>query len=246
MKSSTRIAKGKIVAEAGKQLTPDAFPLGNWIPGRRRVPSQDRSLRTRKQILAAAETLAKSEGVGNITMQMIASKAKIAAGTAYQFFDDRDAIFAEIYEEWVKLWWPALMKHTTTPWTEANWREQLHTLVMGMGKIHLDSSSRWDIITYINSTKQGRVALRTLLEANIDRYVDWAGPLFRTRGYNGAETRTICGLLVRTIRGHWVYGVHSSAEMKELTRAAEDGMRAIVEVKLTRASRPRPVSGKSV
>jgi hypothetical protein len=117
---------------------------------------------------------------------------------------------------------------------------------MGMGKIHLETSSRWDIITYINSTKQGRSALRTVLEANIDRYVDWAGPLFRTRGYNAAETRTICGLLVRTIRGHWVYGVNSPAEMKELTRAAEDGMRAIVEVKLTRASRPRPVSGKSV
>jgi AcrR family transcriptional regulator len=245
MKSSTRVTKGKIVVEAGKQLTPDAFPLGNWIPGRRRVPSQERSLRTRKQILSAAETLAKSEGVGNVTMQMIASKAKIAAGTAYQFFDDRDAIFAEIYEDWVKVWWPALMKYTTTPWSEANWREQLHALVMGMGKLHLDTSSRWDIITYINSTKQGRAALRTVLEANIDRYVDWCGPLFRSRGYSAAETRVICGLLVRTIRGHWVYGVNTPAELRELTRAAEDGMRAIVEVKLTRASRPRPVSGKN-
>jgi AcrR family transcriptional regulator len=245
MKSSTRVTKGKIVVESGTQLAPDPFPLGNWIPGRRRVPSQERSLRTRKQILSAAETLAKSEGVGNITMQMIASKAKIAAGTAYQFFDDRDAIFAEIYEEWVKVWWPALMKSTATPWTEANWREQLHTLVLNMGKLHLDASSRWDIVTYTNSTKQGRAVLRTLLEANIDRYVDWAGPLFRTCGYNAAETRAICGLLVRTIRGHWVYGVNSPTEMKELTRAAEDGMRAIVEVKLTRASRPRPVSGKN-
>ncbi|MFZ9729906.1 MAG: TetR/AcrR family transcriptional regulator, partial [Candidatus Limnocylindrus sp.] len=182
---------------------------------------------------------------GNITMQMIASKAKIAAGTAYQFFDDRDAIFAEIYEEWVKVWWPALMKYTTTPWTEANWRDELHGLVMGMGKLHLDTSSRWDIITYINSTKQGRAAIRTILEANIDRYVDWAGPLFRARGYSAAETRVICGLLVRTIRGHWVYGVNTPAEMRELVRAAEDGMRAIVEVKLTRASRPRPVNGKN-
>jgi hypothetical protein len=33
--------------------------------------------------------------------------------------------------------------------------------------------------------------------------------------------------------------------MRELVRAAEDGMRAIVEVKLTRASRPRPVNGKN-
>jgi len=245
MKSSTRVAKGKIVVEPVVQLAPDDFPLGDWIPGRRRIPSQERSLRTRKQILAAAESLAKSEGVGNITMQMIAGKAKIAAGTAYQFFDDRDAIFAEIYEEWVKVWWPALMKYTTTPWTEANWRDQLHSLVVGMGKVHYETSSRWDIITYINSTKQGRAAIRAILEANIERYMDWAGPLFRALGYSAAETRAICGLLVRTIRGHWVYGVNTPAEMRELVRAAEDGMRAIVEVKLTRASRPRPVNGKN-
>ena len=83
------------------------------------------------------------------------------------------------------------------------------------------------------------------VEANIERYMDWAGPLFRARGYSAAETRAICGLLVRTIRGHWVYGVNTPAEMRELVRAAEDGMRAIVEVKLTRASRPRPVNGKN-
>ena len=246
MKSSTRVTKGRIVAEPGAQLAPMEFPLGDWIPGRRRIPSQERSQRTRRQILAAAEALAKSEGVGNVSMQMIAAKAKIAAGTAYQFFDDRDAIFSEIYEEWINVWWPALMKHSSTPWTEANWQEQLHGLVVGMGKIHFETSVRWDIITYINSTKQGRYAIRKLLEANIDRYMQWAGPLFRARGYSAAETRAICGLLVRTIRGHWVYGVHSPGEMRELVRAAEDGMRAIVEVKLTRASRPRSISGKSL
>jgi AcrR family transcriptional regulator len=246
MKSSTRVTKGKIVLESSAQLAPDAFPLKDWIPGRRRVPAQERSQRTRRQILSAAEALAKNEGVGNITMQMIAVKSKIAAGTAYQFFDDRDAIFAEIYEEWVKVWWPSLMKHTASSWTEANWRDELHALVSAMGKIHYDTSTRWDIITYINSTRQGRAVVRTLLEANMERYVKWAGPLFRTRGYSAAETRAICALLVRTIRGHWVYGVHTPAEMRELARAAEDGMRAIVEVKLTRASRPRTVSGKSV
>jgi len=84
-----------------------------------------------------------------------------------------------------------------------------------------------------------------LLEANVDRYVKWIGPLFRSRGYSTAETRAICSLLVRTIRGHWVYGVNTPAEMRELARAAADGARAIVEVKLTRASRPRPVNGKN-
>jgi len=30
-------------------------------------------------------------------MQLVSQRAGIAAGTAYQFFDDRDAIFADIY-----------------------------------------------------------------------------------------------------------------------------------------------------
>jgi AcrR family transcriptional regulator len=245
MKSSTRVIKGKIVTEPVEQLEPAPFPLGDWIPGRRRIPSQERSLRTRRVILSAAQSLAKSEGVGNITMQMIASKAKIAAGTAYQFFDDRDAIFAEIYEEWTRAWWPTLMKVTTTPWTEENWRHSLHELIVKMGKFYLETSNDWEIVTYIHSTKQGRAAVRTLVEANIDRYVDWAGPLFRARGLSAAETRAICGLLVRVIRGHWVYGVNTPVEMRELTRAAEEGARAIVEVKLTGSSRPRVVAGKS-
>ena len=245
MKSSTRVVKGKIVAEPTEQLEPAPFPLGDWIPGRRRIPSQERSLRTRRLILNAAQTLAKSEGVGNITMQIIATKAKIAAGTAYQFFDDRDAIFAEIYEEWTRAWWPTLMKVTATPLTESTWQQGLHDLVTKMGKFYLDSSSDWEIITYIHSTKQGRAAVRTLVEANIDRYVNWIGPLFRARGYNAAETRAICGLLVRVIRGHLVYGVNSPAEMRELARAAEDGMRAIVEVKLAGSSRPRAVALKN-
>ena len=242
MKSSTRLTKRRIVTESERLLPAIVFPLSDWIPGRRRVPSQARSLRTRDQILKAAEMLAKSEGAGNVSMQMIASKAKVAAGTAYQFFDDRDAIFSEIYEDWVTTWWPALMNATSRPWTEDNWQDELHRVVASMGKTYLESSSRWEIITYIHSTRHGRDAAQTLLQANISRYVDWAGPLFRGRGYSVTETRAICSLLVRTIRGHWIYGVHTLAEMRELVKTAETGMSAIVNVMLARSNRPRSVS----
>jgi len=245
MKSSIRVVKGKIVVEPSTLLAPADLPLGNWIVGRRRVPRQERSQRTRRLILDAAETLATSQGIGNITMQMIAAKAKIAAGTAYQFFDDRDAIFAEIYEEWATSFWASLMKHTSTPWTEANWRDQLHALVTVMSKFYFASAPRWDIVVYVQATKQGRGAMKRLLDGNIDRYMHWAGPLFKARGYSSAETRAINTLLVRTVRGHWVYGINSPSEMRELAKLAEDGMRAIIEVKLTRASRPRPVNGKN-
>ena len=93
MPTKTRLTKGKIVSAPEGTLAPAPFPLATWAGGRRRVPSQARSLRTRGVILESARELANSKGVGSVTMQMVAAKAKIAAGTAYQFFDDRDAIF---------------------------------------------------------------------------------------------------------------------------------------------------------
>ena len=243
MKSSTRVTKGKIVVEAGSALAPADFPLKDWIPGRRRLPSQERSQRTRRQILAAAEVLAKSEGIGSITMQMIAAKAKIAAGTAYQFFDDRDAIFAEIYESWAREYWERLMHGSAVPWTEESWEVLQRNLINQMGKFYLATFSRWEIVRYVESTKAGRSAMRQLLNANVARYVSWAGPLFRSRGYSAAETEAICTVLVRTARGHYVYGVSTSLEMRELNNAAWEGMNAIVRVKLGSSNRPRSAGG---
>ena len=243
MKSSTRVTKGRIVVEGGEKLASADFPLSDWILGRRRIPSQARSQRTRRQVLAAAETLAKSEGIGNITMQMIAAKAKIAAGTAYQFFDDRDAIFAELYEGWAREYWDNLMKGTSEPWTEEGWESLQRNLITQMGKFYLATFTRWEIVRYVESTKAGRVAMRQLLTANVERYASWAGPLFRSRGYSAAEARAICTVLVRTARGHYVYGVANPAEMRELNTAAWEGMSAIVKVKLGSSNRPRSIGG---
>ncbi|MFM2193721.1 MAG: Bacterial regulatory protein tetR family, partial [Chloroflexota bacterium] len=129
MPAKTRLAKGKIVSAPNDALTTVPFPLTTWAGGRRRSPTQARSLRTRGLILTAAKELANSKGVGSVTMQMVAAKAKIAAGTAYQFFDDRDAIFFDLYETWAGAWWSSVVLSTSRPWTAETWAEELDAVV---------------------------------------------------------------------------------------------------------------------
>ncbi|MFM9165215.1 MAG: hypothetical protein ACKOQO_00110, partial [Candidatus Limnocylindrus sp.] len=70
MVSKTRLAKGKIVSAPEGALPPVPVPLTTRAGGRRRLPSQARSLRTRALILEAASDLANTKGVGSVTMQM--------------------------------------------------------------------------------------------------------------------------------------------------------------------------------
>jgi hypothetical protein len=76
MPAKTRLAKGKIVSAPEGTLPPAPFPLATWAGGRRRIPSQARSLRTRGVILESARELANSKGVGSVTMQMALKKFK--------------------------------------------------------------------------------------------------------------------------------------------------------------------------
>ncbi|MFZ9353024.1 MAG: TetR/AcrR family transcriptional regulator, partial [Candidatus Limnocylindrus sp.] len=153
MAGKTRLAKGKIVSSAEGVLLPTAFPLTTWAGGRRRIPSQARSLRTRALILEAAKELANSKGVGSVTMQMVAAKAKIAAGTAYQFFDDRDSIFFDLYETWAGAWWSSVVLSTSRPWTAATWADELDAVVENGCKFHLKHKEMWEVIRYVESTK---------------------------------------------------------------------------------------------
>jgi AcrR family transcriptional regulator len=164
MPTKTRLTKGKIVTSPEGTLAPAPFPLATWAGGRRRVPSQARSLRTRGVILESARELANSKGVGSVTMQMVAAKAKIAAGTAYQFFDDRDAIFFDLYETWAGAWWSSIMLSTSRPWTAATWADELDAVVETGCKFHLKQKEMWEVIRYVESTKIGRDGMKLLFD----------------------------------------------------------------------------------
>ena len=245
MAATKRIAKGRIVSEDLTRFAPVPLPISTRdFNTRRRVPTQKRSLKTRRAILEAALRVADEQGIERLTMQSIAAKAKIAAGTAYQFYDDRDAICSDIYLEWAEAYWAALMEATSRNLTKENWEGELRALVLKMGRFWFDHTAEYSLLRYVESTKSGGAAMRRMVDANIDRYVAWFGPLLRESGYAPAESRRICMAMVRAIRGHWAYGFASVSESKELIRSASEAVIAIAKQSFldaprgSRAARP--------
>jgi len=232
MVSKTRLAKGKIVSTSEGVLPPAPFPLATWAGGRRRIPSQARSLRTRAVILESARELANSKGVGSVTMQMVAAKAKIAAGTAYQFFDDRDSIFFDLYETWAGAWWSSIMLSTSHPWTQATWIDEIDAVVEIGCKFHLKQREMWEVIRYVESTKIGREGMKLLFDANVERCIQWTSPYLKSVGMTAAEIRFLCISILRTARGHHMYGPIESTTLREVIRGSQEAQRAIVELKL--------------
>jgi AcrR family transcriptional regulator len=232
MVSKTRLAKGKIVSTAEGALAPMPFPLATWAGGRRRIPSQARSLRTRALILEAAKDLANSKGVGSVTMQMVAAKAKIAAGTAYQFFDDRDAIFFDLYETWAGAWWSSVMLSTSRPWTATTWADELDAVVEAGCKFHLKHKEMWEVIRYVESTKVGREGMKLLFDANVERCIQWVTPHLKAIGMTAAEIRFLSISILRTARGHHMYGPLDATTLREVIRGSQEAQRATVEMKI--------------
>jgi len=237
MPTKTRLAKGKIISAPDGALTPAPFPLATWAGGRRRIPSQARSLRTRGVILESARELANSKGVGSVTMQMVAAKAKIAAGTAYQFFDDRDAIFFDLYETWAGAWWSSIMLSTSRPWTAATWADELDAVVETGCKFHLKQKEMWEVIRYVESTKIGRDGMKLLFDANVERCIQWVTPYLKSVGMTAAEIRFLSISILRTARGHHMYGPIESTSLREVMRGSQEAQRAIVEMKLRTAGK---------
>jgi hypothetical protein len=63
-------------------------------------------------------------------MQLVSQRACIASGTAYQFFDDLECIYRDIYEEWYRDWWSVILTFTSELMSE-HWEGQLRRLIEG-------------------------------------------------------------------------------------------------------------------
>lgn len=65
----------------------------------RREPTQERSRRTVRQILEAAEQLVAEQGIDAVTTRAIAERAGVAVPSLYRFFADRDDILDALVEQ---------------------------------------------------------------------------------------------------------------------------------------------------
>lgn len=64
-----------------------------------RVPSQERAIRTRASLVAAAKAEFSERGYASATAKSIAERAGVSTGSFYQYFRDKDQVLHELAEE---------------------------------------------------------------------------------------------------------------------------------------------------
>jgi AcrR family transcriptional regulator len=229
--SSTPAPNDLIAADGG--LPPDPFPLISWRTDARHEPKQERSIATRKLILDAARSLANENGINGVTMQLVSQRAGIASGTAYQFFDDLECIYRDIFEEWYRDWWSVILMHTSELWTE-RWEEQLKGLIAGSCNFLLKHADSWPVIRHVDATSEGRVAAPMMLNAQIDRTMRCSAPYLRSAGLSDAEIAFVCRANTFTARGHHIFAALASSTIKDVTEGSFGAQSAIIREYLRR------------
>ena len=222
--SSTSAPNDLIPAEGG--LEPDPFPLVNWRTDVRHEPKQERSIATRKLILDAARSLANENGISGVTMQLVSQRAGIASGTAYQFFDDLECIYRDIYEEWYRDWWSVILMYTSEIWTE-KWEEQLKALITGSCNFLLKHADSWPVIRHVDATAEGRKAAPMMLAAQIDRSIRCATPYFSVNGLTKKEIQLISRANTYTARGHHIFTALATETLAEVIEGSFAAQRAL-------------------
>jgi AcrR family transcriptional regulator len=214
-----------ITAEGG--LQPDPFPLVNWRTDVRHEPKQERSIATRKLILDAARSLANENGISGVTMQLVSQRAGIASGTAYQFFDDLECIYRDIYEEWYRDWWSVILMYTSEIWTE-RWEEQLRGLITGSCNFLLKHADSWPVIRHVDATAEGRKAAPMMLNAQIDRSIRSASPFLTSTGLTTKEIEFISRGNVYTARGHHIFVALATTTLSDVIEGSFAAQRALI------------------
>ncbi|MEO0064669.1 MAG: Bacterial regulatory protein tetR family [Chloroflexota bacterium] len=229
--SSTSAPNNLIAADGG--LPPDPFPLVNWRTDARHEPKQERSIATRKLILDATRNLANENGINGVTMQLVSKRAGIASGTAYQFFDDLECIYRDIYEEWYRDWWSVILMYTSELWTE-KWEEQLKALIAGSCNFLLKQADSWPVIRHVDATAEGRKAAPMMLNAQIDRSVRSASPYLTSRGLTKEEIQFLSRANTYTARGHHIFVALATTTLSDVIDGSFAAQSALVRELLRR------------
>jgi AcrR family transcriptional regulator len=229
--SSTSAPNNLIAADGG--LPPDPFPLVNWRTDARHEPKQERSIATRKLILDAARSLANENGINGVTMQLVSKRAGIASGTAYQFFDDLECIYRDIYEEWYRDWWSVILMYTSELWTE-KWEEQLKALIAGSCNFLLKQADSWPVIRHVDATAEGRKAAPMMLNAQIDRSYRSASPYLTSRGLTKEEIQFLSRANTYTARGHHIFVALATTTLSDVIDGSFAAQSALVRDLLRR------------
>jgi AcrR family transcriptional regulator len=130
----------KVVEEILTKAHISVYPLvvkqnARRSPTRRRKPTQERAKATVGAMLEAAVKLLKRGGASSITTNRIAEIAGVSIGSVYQYFPNKNALFAALHERHIGLV-AEVMRRRMTECTDSSLEGLVQSLVEGMVEVH--------------------------------------------------------------------------------------------------------------
>lgn len=139
----------------------------------RREPKQSRSLQTVDAVLMAVQRVLQRHGANALTTNRIAEAAGVSIGSLYQYFPDKRAIFAALYERHVDDV-RMLIERTTFEHSSATFEAFTRELVRGLTGLHSTSPELHEIVSAaVPERSQG---FKTALRATFDQVLTAGDP----------------------------------------------------------------------
>lgn len=116
------------LAKNAKKPWKKCLTAGTGSVASKRTPVQARSRKVKATIMEAAHEVMRERGIRAITTNAIAEQAGIKVGSIYDYFPNKEAIIAEIYEEKLALV-RSFLQVGSQKIERENWRAQLARLI---------------------------------------------------------------------------------------------------------------------
>jgi AcrR family transcriptional regulator len=185
----------------------------------RREPKQQRSRQTVEAVLEAVQRVVRRHGAGAITTNRVAGAAGVSIGSLYQYFPDKQAIFAALHDRHVDRV-RQVIERTTTDCTSAPVEAFTRELVEGLVNVHSEDAEVHDVIAVaVPRSESGFMgALQVTFEqmlspANQDRYTT-------------EESERMLFVLPQLVGG-LVHGVAHQPQASSRARAKDEALRTV-------------------
>jgi AcrR family transcriptional regulator len=134
----------------------------------RREPKQRRSRETVQAVLEAVQRVLKRHGVEAITTNRIAEAAGVSIGSLYQYFPDKRAIFATLYDRHVDEV-RNVIERTMADCTSASLEDFTRELVEGLANVHTEDAELHEIVS--GAVPEGAHGFKSALQASFEQVI---------------------------------------------------------------------------
>ena len=187
----------------------------------RRKPKQQRSRQTVEAVLEAVQRVLARHGCEAITTNRVAEAAGVSIGSLYEYFPDKQAIFAALHDRHVDEV-RHVIERTMADCASASLKDFTRELVEGLANVHAEDAELHEIVSA--AVPEGAHAFKSALQVTFEQVIS---PAEQDR-YTSDETKRMLFVLPHMVEA-LVHGVaHQKQAVISRDLAKDEAIRTVL------------------